>query len=135
MRVDLAGWTAGVLLAGEGAALAVLAALQVVAIAGSDTAEISTAIALLVLTLIGAAAVVAFGVATIRDLSWGRSGGIVVQLLILAVAGGAATGSYAHPLVGLGLAVPAVVVFVLLVVAVRRAAQRKGSPPSGEPSR
>lgn len=135
MRTDLAGWMAGVLVVLEGAALVVLAGLQVAAIAGSDTAEISTAIALLVLTLIGAAAIVAFGVATIRDLSWGRSGGIVAQLLILAVAGGAATGTYAHPLVGLGLAVPAFVVLILLVVAARRAAKRKGSPPSGEPSR
>lgn len=51
----------------------------------------------------------------------GPLGGIVTQVLILAVALGAATGAYAHPLIGLALAVPALVTFVLLVLAARAA--------------
>ena len=47
------------------------------------------------LTAVGAAAVLAFAVAIWRGQSWGRSGGIVTQLLILAVALGAVTGAYA----------------------------------------
>ncbi|MDF2492699.1 MAG: hypothetical protein K0R60_784 [Microbacterium sp.] len=121
MRHDLLSTIAGGLLILEGAAIAVLAVVQAGAIIGGDTSFLESAIALLVLTVIGAAAVVAFGVATIRGRSWGRSGGIVTQLLVLAVAFGAATGVFAHPLLGLQLAIPAVVALVLLFAAVRRA--------------
>ena len=74
------------------------------------------------LTAVGAAAVAAFAVALWRGRSWGRSGSIVVQLLILAVALGAATGAYAEPIVGLALAAPAVVALILLILGARRAA-------------
>ncbi len=121
MRADLLSRVAGVLVTVEGAALVVLAGWQIAALAGGDTAEPATAIALIVLTLVSAVLVVALGVAAARGRSWGRSGGIVVQLLILAVAIGAMTGTYAHPLLGLQLAVPAVIVFVLLAAAARRA--------------
>jgi hypothetical protein len=56
-------------------------------------------------------------------------------LLILAVALGAATGSYAEPIVALWLAVPAVIVLVLLVLAVRDAGRRARAEASeGEPT-
>lgn len=121
MRHDLLSTIAGGLLILEGAAIAVLAVAQGGAIIGGDTSALESAIALLVLTFGGAAAVVAFGIATIRARSWGRSGGIVTQLLILAVAFGAATGAFAHPLLGLQLAIPAIVTLVLLFAAVRQA--------------
>jgi hypothetical protein len=121
MRHDLLSTITGGLLILEGAAIAVLAVIQGGAIVGGDTSALESAIALLVLTVIGAAAVVAFGAATMRGRSWGRSGGIVTQLLILAVAFGAATGVFAHPLVGLQLAIPAIITLVLLFAAVRQA--------------
>ncbi len=124
MRTGLAEWTAGVLVTIEGAGVVVLAIWQALELLGGNTDSVTSAVALLVLTVIGAAAVLAFGIATLRDRSWGRSGGIVVQLLILAVAGGAATGAYAHPLIGLALAVPALLVLALLIVAVARAGRR-----------
>ena len=124
MRTGLADWTAGVLVTLEGAGVVALAIWQTLELLGGNTDSVTSAVALLVLTVIGAAAVLAFGIATLRDRSWGRSGGIVVQLLILAVAGGVATGAYAHPLIGLALAVPALVVLVLLLVAVARAGRR-----------
>ena len=124
MRTGLADWTAGVLVTLEGAGVVALAIWQTLELLGGNTDSVTSAVALLVLTVIGAAAVLAFGIATLRDRSWGRSGGIVVLLLILAVAGGAATGAYAHPLIGLALAVPALVVLVLLLVAVARAGRR-----------
>jgi hypothetical protein len=52
-----------------------------------------------------------------------RSGGIVAQVLILAVALGAATGEYAHPLTAAAIAVPAVVELVLLIVTAGQAAR------------
>ena len=121
MRTNLSGKIAGVLVGLEGVALAGLTLREAVAIAGGDTDSLASALALLVLTLVGAAAVIAFAVAIWRGQSWGRSGGIVTQLLILAVALGAATGAFADPAVALALAVPAILTLVLLVLAVRDA--------------
>lgn len=105
----------------EGLGLIALTVWQVVAIVSGDTASIDSAVALVVLSAVGAAAVGAFAVAIWRGRSWGRSGSIVTQLLILAVALGAATGAYAEPAVALVIAAPAVVTLVLLVLAVREA--------------
>jgi hypothetical protein len=121
MRTHAAGRIAAVVLGLEGLAIAALAAWQVWALIAGDTGSIESAVALVVLTAVGAAAVIAFAVATWRGLSWGRSGGIVAQLLILAVALGAATGAYADATTGLILAIPAVVTLVLLVIDVRAA--------------
>lgn len=135
MRRHVAGRIAAVLLAIEGLAVAVLVVWQIAAIATGDTGSIESAIALIVLTAIGAVAVVSFAVATWRDLSWGRSGGIVTQLLILAVALGAATGAYAAPTTALLLAVPAVLTLALLVVDVRaagRVTRADGDAPAPE---
>lgn len=121
MRRRAAGRIGAVLVALEGLAIAALAIWQVGALIAGDTGSIESAIALLVLTAIGAAAVISFGVATWRGLSWGRSGGIVTQLLILAVALGAVTGAYADAMTGLILALPAVATLVLLIMDVRAA--------------
>jgi hypothetical protein len=124
MRTHVAGRIAAILLAVEGLAIVGLAVWQIVALVAGDTASVESALALIVLTVVGAAAVISFAVATWRGLSWGRSGGIVTQLLILAVALGAVTGSYADPGAGLALAAPAVVTLVLLVIDVRAAGRR-----------
>jgi hypothetical protein len=121
MRTHAAGRIAAVLLAMEGLAIAALAVWQIGALIAGDTDSIEGAIALVTLTVIGAVAVIAFAIAAWRGVSWGRSGGIVTQLLILAVALGAVTGAYADVNTGLLLALPAVVTLVLLVIAVRAA--------------
>lgn len=131
MRTSPAARGAAVLVGLEGVAVAVLVLTQVFAIFRGDAGDPASGIALVVLTAVGAAALFAFAIAIARGQSWGRSGGIVSQLLILAVALGAATGAYAHPLVALALAVPAVLVFVLLIFAARRAAADR--PNRGEP--
>ena len=79
MRDIIAHRIAGFLLALEGIGLLILVGWQVVALVGGDTGILSTALALLVLTLAGAAIVLAFAGATWRRVSWGRSGGIVTQ--------------------------------------------------------
>ena len=121
MRTNTAAKAAAVLVGLEGGALIALAVWQTMAIASGDTAALDSAIALLVLTVVGIVTVVAFAVAIWRGRSWGRSGAIVTQVLILAVALGAATGAYAHPSTALILAVPALVTLVLLIIAVRDA--------------
>ena len=105
----------------EALGVVVLVAWQIVALAAGDTDSAVSAIALIMLTAIGAAALTAFAVGVARRISWGRSGGIVAQLLILAVALGAVTGQYAHPLIGLVLAIVGVLGLVPLVLDVRRA--------------
>lgn len=102
-----------------------LAGWQVVALIGGDTDSVVSSVALIVLTVIGAAIVGAFAVATARDVSAGRSGGIVTQLLILSVAIGAVTGEWAAPAIALLIAAPAVVGLILLVLAVRASAPRR----------
>jgi len=109
------------LLAVEGGGLLGLAGWEGVALATGDTDSTVSSIALIVLTVVGAAAVLAFSGAVWRGASWGRSGGIVTQLLILAVALGAVTGEDPQPGVALALAVPAIVCLALLFAAVRRA--------------
>ena len=123
MRSNAPARVAAALLALEGAALGVVLFREIVALIQGDTASVASSVALLVMTLLGAAALVAFAAAVWRGQSWGRSGGTVAQVLILAVAVGAATGAYADPLVALALAVPSIIVLVLLVLATRRAAR------------
>ena len=130
MRTSTPARAAAVLLALEGAALGAVLFQEIVALFQGDTASLASSVALLVMTLLGAAALVAFAVAVWRGQSWGRSGGTVAQVLILAVALGAATGAYADPLVALVLAVPALIVLVLLVLATRRAARDAGDEAS-----
>jgi len=117
--------TAAALLALEAVGILALACWQIVALLGGDTDSIVSSLALIVLTVIGAAIVGAFAVATARDVSAGRSGGIVTQLLILSVAIGAITGEWAAPGIALLIAVPGVIGLVLLVLAVRASAPRR----------
>ncbi|WP_460774878.1 histidine kinase [Microbacterium sp. GXF7504] len=125
MTTGIAERLAGVLVTLEGIGVGALAVWQVVELIAGNTDSVTSALALLVLTVVGAAIVIAFGLGTLRDQGWARSGGIVTQLLILAVAGGAATGAYAHPAIGAALAVPAIVVLVLLIAAVSAAGKRR----------
>ncbi|SBS74417.1 histidine kinase [uncultured Microbacterium sp.] len=125
MPITVVERTAAALLAAEGVGLLVLLGWQIVAIVTGDTDSVASAVALIVLTALGAAAVLGFAVATWIGQSWGRSGGIVTQLLILAVALGAATGDYGHPAVAVALAVPAVVIGICLVAAARAAGGRR----------
>lgn len=103
----------------EGVGLIVLAVQQIAASTSGESGSIAIEVALIAMILIGAVALIAFAVAIWRRSSWGRSGAIVAQVLIIGVAVGAATGAYAHPLIGLLLAMPAVAALVLLILAAR----------------
>ncbi|KAA9111190.1 histidine kinase [Microbacterium rhizomatis] len=140
MRTHSSARAAGVIVGLEGVAVVVLVIAQVLALSGGDAGDPTSGIALIVLTAVGAVALLAFALAILRGQSWGRSGGIVSQLLILAVALGAVTGADANPLIALALAVPAVLTLALLIVAARRAgadrsaAQGRGRPGAGGPA-
>jgi hypothetical protein len=137
MRTQAASRAGAVLLALEGLGIGALVVWQVRALVLGDTDSLESALALVVLTGIGALAVLAFAVATWRRQSWGRSGGIVTQLLILAVALGAVTGAYANPQTGLILAVPAAATLVMLVIDARasgRDARSESRAPDESPT-
>jgi hypothetical protein len=115
---------AAVALGLEGLGLFVLAGWEIVALVSGDTDSVASSIALIVLTAVGAVAVVAFGIAVWRGASWGRSGGIVTQLLGVAVAVGALSGTDPQPGFAAALTVPAVVVLVALIAGARAAGRR-----------
>lgn len=120
MRLHPAGIIAAIIVALEGIGVFVLAGVQVLAIIAGDTAEIASAIALLVLTVILGVGIIVFAVGIVRGQTWGRSGGIVTQVLIFAVGLGAATGAYAHPGIGLLIMLPALAGFAAILLATRQ---------------
>ncbi len=108
----------------EAAAVTVLTIWELIALLVGDTDSIVSSVALLVLTLVGAVAVSAFAVVVWRGGSWGRSGGVVVQLLVLSIAIGSLTGQGADAALAAAIAAPAVVGLILLIAAARAAARR-----------
>ncbi|WP_065569916.1 histidine kinase [Microbacterium oleivorans] len=114
-----AGW-----LALEATGVLVLALWELVALVRGDSESLGSSIALLALTVLAAAALVAFAVAVWRGASGGRSGGVVVQVLVLSVALGTLTGEGADPRLAAAIAVPALVGLVLLIAAARTAGRR-----------
>ncbi|HTN55078.1 MAG TPA: hypothetical protein VLZ82_02760 [Microbacterium sp.] len=84
-RSGAAALAAGVL-ALEGAALIVIALVELFALSAGDASSPASGVALIVLTLLGAAALIAFAAGTLRRASWARSGGILFQVLAIALA-------------------------------------------------
>lgn len=118
---------ASALLALEALVLVILAGWQIVEMIAGELTSVTTSIALIVLTLIAAVGVAAFAFAVWTGRSWGRSGGIVTQVLIVAIAIGSVQGGAGHWGIALTLAVPAVVTFIALIGSARGAAPRQVS--------
>lgn len=78
-----------------------------------------SAIALFVLVAICAAGVCAMAIGIFRGQRWARSGGIVVQVLIIAIAGGAASDQFGDMSLALKIGIPALVTFFVLIAEVR----------------
>ncbi|HLT66980.1 MAG TPA: histidine kinase [Microbacterium sp.] len=118
---------ASALLALEALVLVLLTGWQIVEMIAGEATSVTTSTALIVLTLIAAVGVAAFAYAVWTGRSWGRSGGIVAQVLIVAIAIGSVQGGAGHWGIALALAVPAVVTFVALIGSARGAAPRQAS--------
>ena len=128
LRSPAVATAAAVVLALEGAALVVFAIIELFGLGAGQATSPATAIALIVLTLIGAAALFAFAVGTRRGRTWARSGGVVLQILALALALASLT---APPVVWMfvfGVGVPALVGLVLLVATSRREGRPESDP-------
>lgn len=109
----------------EAVAVLGIAVWETVALFGAGAGSVPSAVALIVMTLIAAAGLGAFAWGALTARSWGRSGGVVAQLLIIAVAVGAATGSYAHPLIALAIGLPAAVTLVIVILSARTPQSRE----------
>jgi len=110
---------AAAVLAAEGAALVVFALIELFGLGAGDASSLPTALALIVLTLIGAAGLVAFAVGTRGGRSWARSGGIVLQVLAIALALAALTLQPVPWLFVAAVGVPALTCFALLIATTR----------------
>ncbi|WP_029149289.1 hypothetical protein [Microbacterium indicum] len=110
---------AAALLGLEAAGLLVLAIVQVFDLFAGDAAMVPSAIALIFMTLAAVAAVAAFAVGVPRGLTWARSGGVVAQVLLFAIAVGSVTGGAGHWGIAAALAIPAVAGFALVILSTR----------------
>lgn len=103
------------ILALEAAALVAIVVWLLIEILTDQPDSFASAIALLVLTAIGALWVVMLAVGAFRMAPWVRGGAITWQVLQIAVAIGCFQGFFARPDLGWALLVPALVVIGLLL--------------------
>lgn len=127
MRAPGIALAAAAVLAVEAVALVVFALIEMAGLGAGDASSLTTAIALIVLTLIGAAALAAFALGTRAGRSWARSGGIVFQVLAIALALASLTVQPILWTFTLGVGLPAVLGFVLLIASARREGERRGA--------
>ena len=99
----------------EAVALVAIVVWLVVDLVTLQPSSYATAIALIVLVVIGAVWVGAVAIASLRRASWSRAAAIVWQILQVSIAVGAFQGLFARPDVGWLLLVPAVTVIGLLL--------------------
>lgn len=130
----LASAAAAVLIA-EGAALLVFALIELFGLGAGDASSLPTAIALIVLTLIGAAGLFAFAVGTRTGHSWARSGGVVLQVLALAIATASLTLTPVPWVFTLAVGIPGAAGLALLLASARREAPVRDEPSATETER
>lgn len=119
MRAPGLALAASAMLALEGIALVAFALIELFGLGAGDASSLPTALALIVLTLIGAAALMAFAWGTRGGRSWARSGGVVFQVLAIAIALASLT---VQPVVWafvIGVGLPGAICFVLLISSAR----------------
>ena len=107
--------TVSVLLVAEAAGMIALVVWLLVDLVALQPSSYATAIALLVLVVIGALWVTAVAIGSFRRAPWTRGAAIVWQVLQVSVAVGAFQGLFARPDVGWLLLVPAVTIAGLLL--------------------
>ncbi|MDQ4215440.1 hypothetical protein [Microbacterium capsulatum] len=120
MRASRLTIAAASLLALEAVALLVLALVEVFGLSEGDAASLPSALALIALTAVGAVGLGALAFAVLRRRSFGRSGGLVVQVIAILIAL-SALGVRPFPALFVGaLGIPGLIGAVLLLVLARR---------------
>lgn len=120
MRASGPAIAAAVVLAAEAAGILVVSLLELFALGSGDASSTPSGLALIALTLIGAVALAAFSWGTLRRASWARSGGIVFQVLGIALGLASLSIRPVPWLFSIGVGGTALVGLVLLIAAVRR---------------
>ena len=119
---------AAAVLALEGAALVIVAIIDLFGLGAGEAGSLLTAIALIVLILIAAGALFAFAVGTRRGRMWARSGGVVLQILAIALALATLTVPPVAWTFVIGVGVPGLAGLVLLIASTRKEARTVGEP-------
>lgn len=134
MKSHIPSRIAAAVLALEAVVVLGLAGVQIVELVKGNTASMTSAIALIVLTVIIGAGMVAFAWGLLTGQTWARSGGIVTQLMALAIALGAVTGQFAHPAIAAAIAIPAIIGLVAIFQASKQtaAAERQARAEADE---
>lgn len=112
----------------EALALIAVVAWLVIDLVALQPSSYATAIALIVLVVIGAAWVSAIAIGSVRRAPWTRASAIVWQILQVSIAIGAFQGLFARPDVGWLLLVPAITVIGLLLWTPVRLAYTRREP-------
>lgn len=107
--------TVNIVLVLEALAVAAVAIWLIVDLVSLQPTSYATAIALIVLVIVGAIWVGATAVASFSRAPWSRAAAIVWQILQVSIAVGAFQGLFARPDLGWALLVPAVVIVGLLL--------------------
>ncbi|MDA4894301.1 MULTISPECIES: hypothetical protein [Microbacterium] len=124
MRASKLTIVTAALLALEGIALVVIALIEAFQLGAGDAASLPSALALIVLTAIGGLGLVAMAIAVLRGRSWGRSGGMVLQILAVATALSALSVRPFPTAFVLAVGVPGALGIVLLFLLTRREGPR-----------
>ena len=124
MRAPRLALAAAAILALEGAVLLVFAIIELVGLGAGDASSLPTALALIVLTLIGAVCLLAFAAGVRGGRSWARSGGVVFQVLAVALALASLTLQPVPWAFTVGLGLPGILGFALLIGSARREIER-----------
>lgn len=111
---------AAVVLGLEGLAVTVISLGELFALGAGGASSAVSGIALIALTLLGAAALFAFAFGVLRRASWARSGGIVFQVLGIALALAALSIRPVPWLFVLALGVSGVAGLIALIATVRK---------------
>ncbi|WP_136055102.1 hypothetical protein [Microbacterium sp. K24] len=127
MRAPGLALAAAAVLAAEGAALLVFAVIELAGLGAGDAASLPTALALIVLTLIGAAALIAFAIGTRTGRSSARSGGVVFQVLAVALALASLTLQPISWLFTFAVGLPGLLGFALLIASARREGEQRAA--------
>lgn len=127
MRSPGLALAAAAVLAAEGVALLVFAIIELAGLGAGDAASLPTALALIVLTLIGAVALISFAVGTRSGRSWARSGGVVFQVLAVALALASLTLRPISWLFTFAVGLPGLLGFILLIASARREGEQRSS--------
>jgi hypothetical protein len=119
VRAPRLALTAAAVLALEGIALVVFAVIELAGLGAGDASSLPTAIALILLTLIGAAGLIAFAFGARAGRSWARSGGVVLQVLAVAIALASLTLQPVPWAFTIGVGIPGIIGFALLIASAR----------------